>query len=97
MNRLVVVSNRVPDPSSGSNQAGGLAVALEGVMEKRGGLWFGWSGKTASGAASQPIKIAKHGQIDFATVDLTPDEHDTATTTTSPMASSGRFFTPCRS
>lgn len=75
MNRLVVVSNRVPDPSSGSNQAGGLAVALEGVMEKRGGLWFGWSGKTASGAASQPIKIAKHGQIDFATVDLTPDEH----------------------
>ena len=75
MNRLVVVSNRVPDPSSGSNQAGGLAVALEGVMEKRGGLWFGWSGKTASGAASQPIKIAKHGQIEFATVDLTPDEH----------------------
>ena len=38
MNRLVVVSNRVPLPSSGQH-AGGLAVALDGLMEKRGGLW----------------------------------------------------------
>ena len=40
MNRLVVVSNRVPLPSAGP-RAGGFAVALDGLMEKRGGLWFG--------------------------------------------------------
>ena len=51
MNCLVVVSNRVPLPSSGA-PAGGLAVALDGLMEKRGGLWFGWSGAIAAGAAA---------------------------------------------
>ena len=39
----VVISNRVPLPAVGP-RAGGLAVALDGLMEKRGGLWFGWSG-----------------------------------------------------
>ena len=39
MNRIVVVSNRVPDFAAGA-QAGGLAVALGGLLEKRGGLWF---------------------------------------------------------
>ncbi|MFZ2100326.1 MAG: trehalose-6-phosphate synthase [Oricola sp.] len=45
MSRLVVVSNRVADLRK-SAQSGGLAVALADAMKKRGGLWFGWDGKT---------------------------------------------------
>ncbi len=75
MNRLVVISNRVPLPSQGP-RAGGLAVALDGLMEKRGGLWFGWSGAISTSAVDNPVHITTAGPIDYATVDLTPDEHD---------------------
>ena len=75
MNRVVVISNRVPLPSIGP-RAGGLAVALDGLMEKRGGLWFGWSGTISSQAAEHKVQITRHGAVDYATVDLTPDEHD---------------------
>jgi trehalose 6-phosphate synthase len=75
MNRLVVISNRVPLPSAGP-RAGGLAVALDGLMEKRGGLWFGWSGVISPAAADHGVQVAHHGTVDYATVDLTPEEHD---------------------
>jgi len=75
MNRLVVISNRVPLPGVGP-RAGGLAVALDGLMEKRGGMWFGWSGAVSTHAAEHPVQITRSGTIDYATVDLTPDEHD---------------------
>jgi trehalose 6-phosphate synthase len=75
MNRLVVVSNRVPLPSSGK-QAGGLAVALDGLMEKRGGLWFGWSGAITDDAPSQDAHVERAGSVEYATIDLTRDEHD---------------------
>lgn len=75
MNRLVVVSNRVPARSAGA-QAGGLAVALDGLMEKRGGLWFGWSGAVAPAAAGQPATVEHAGGVEYATIDLTQDEHD---------------------
>jgi trehalose 6-phosphate synthase len=75
MNRLVVISNRVPLPAMGP-RAGGLAVALDGLMEKRGGLWFGWSGAVSPTAGDHPVQIVTEGAIDYATVDLTPDEHD---------------------
>ncbi len=77
MNRLVVVSNRVPLPSSGV-KAGGLAVALDGLMEKRGGLWFGWSGRIAqgSGAPAALAAVEQADMVDYATIDLTQDEHD---------------------
>ena len=42
MNRLIVVSNRIPDRGPA---AGGLAVALRKVLAGREALWFGWSGK----------------------------------------------------
>ena len=74
MNRLVVVSNRVPLPSLGA-RAGGLAVALDGLMEKRGGLWFGWSGKIAE-APTMLSGVESADGIDYATVDLTQTEHD---------------------
>jgi len=74
MNRLVVVSNRVPDLSAGA-QAGGLAVALESLMKRRGGLWFGWSGKVSDGPEAAPV-ITRADDIDFATIDLTTEEHE---------------------
>src|SRR5205085_6290672 len=47
--RLIVVSNRVAVPShDGSNQAGGLAVAVRSLLKRHGGLWFGWSGTVSS-------------------------------------------------
>ncbi len=75
MNRLVVVSNRVPLPSQGSH-AGGLAVALDGLMEKRGGLWFGWSGAVVPGAGSSSVCVQHEAGVDYATIDLTPEEHE---------------------
>jgi trehalose 6-phosphate synthase len=70
---LVVVSNRVA--ASKRTAAGGLAVALREALADSGGLWFGWSGKTAEGDATPTITQADG--ITFATVDLTtPDYND---------------------
>ncbi len=76
MKRLVIVSNRVPDPAAGA-QAGGLAVALGGLMEKHGGLWFGWSGRvTGAGEAERRgVRRARAGAVDYATIDLSEEEH----------------------
>jgi trehalose 6-phosphate synthase len=76
MNRLVVVSNRVPSPSAPGGQAGGLAVALDGLMAKRGGVWFGWSGQISPTAASTPAAVEHVEKVSFVTVDLTQEEHD---------------------
>jgi len=75
MNRVVVVSNRVPAPSAAGAQAGGLAVALEALMEQRGGLWFGWSGKIEASPSDKP-RLLDAGRIRFATIDLDPEEHE---------------------
>ena len=75
MNRLVVVSNRVPAPSAAGAQAGGLAVALESLMERRGGVWFGWSGRIVD-APSGAAKMVDSGQVQFATLDLSAEEHE---------------------
>ena len=74
MSRLVVVSNRVPAPAAAGAQAGGLAVALEALMEQRGGVWFGWSGSTD--AAPGPVRTTDSGGVRYATFALTPDEHE---------------------
>jgi trehalose 6-phosphate synthase len=73
MNRLVVMSNRVPDRAAGA-QAGGLAVALEGLMQASGGLWFGWSGRVAETDGAPP-RLTREGRIDYATIDLAAEEH----------------------
>jgi trehalose 6-phosphate synthase len=72
MNRLVVVSNRVPTPGVGA-QAGGLAVALAGLMAQRGGVWFGWSGHVSD---DHSVKSEQDGNIQYATIDLSQSEHD---------------------
>ena len=77
MSRIVVVSNRVPVPSGNAGHAGGLAVALLGLMQRRGGLWFGWSGAVTerpAGTATTP-SFAQRGAVGYATLDLTEAEH----------------------
>jgi trehalose 6-phosphate synthase len=73
MSRIVVVSNRVPLPSGNAGKAGGLAVALLGLMERRGGLWFGWSGAVTERADAPAF--AQRGRVGYATIDLTDAEH----------------------
>ncbi len=74
MNRLVVISNRVPAPAAAGAQAGGLAVALEALMDRRGGVWFGWSGNISE--HPDPVRTVDSGRVKYATVDLTQEEHD---------------------
>ena len=73
MSSIVVVSNRVPVPQGNAGQAGGLAVALLGLMQRRGGLWFGWSGAVTETAA--PPGLTQRGGVGYATIDLTRAEH----------------------
>jgi len=75
MNRIVIVSNRVQVPSAGEPKAGGLAVALDGLMMENGGLWFGWSGRVSE-EAPQTVATTCVQKIQFATIDLTRDEHE---------------------
>ena len=75
MNRLVVVSNRVPAPAAAGAQAGGLAVALEALMERRGGVWFGWSGRVTE-SPGVTAKSVDSGRVQYSTIDMTAEEHD---------------------
>src|SRR4051794_21940239 len=76
MGRLVVVSNRIADPRK--TAAGGLAVALAEVLNNRGGLWFGWSGKLADASAGTDVQPEVHqaGPVKLATIDLTQEDYD---------------------
>lgn len=70
--RLVIASNRVPPPSTGTARSvGGLVSALQPALEERGGLWFGWSGATAE--ASAPRRRIE-GHVEYVTIDL--DTHE---------------------
>jgi len=72
--RLVVVSNRVPAP--GAPSAGGLAVALDAALKERGGLWFGWSGKTSEDADARPRHVQEAVPVSYAVMDLTQRDLD---------------------
>jgi trehalose 6-phosphate synthase len=67
--RLVIVSNRLALPHEKASRAGGLAVALRETLERRGGLWLGWSGETTSDEAAAPLLLTR-GNITYATLDL---------------------------
>ncbi len=73
MSRLVVVSNRVGVPD-GSARAGGLEVAIRAALRRRGGLWFGWSGRVAEDGAAP--KTVTQDNIDYVTVDLRKDDYN---------------------
>ena len=75
MTRLIIVSNRVPDPDQTAS-AGGLAVGLQAALEKSGGMWFGWSGERNEAATGEP-RYREIGPVSYVTVDLTEaDYHD---------------------
>jgi trehalose 6-phosphate synthase len=73
MNRLVVVSNRVPLPSERGPRAGGLAVALADALQP-GTLWFGWSGRRAPRTGVQP-ELQEADGITYATIDLSETDY----------------------
>jgi trehalose 6-phosphate synthase len=73
--RLVVVSNRLVLPRERTSRAGGLAVALREALQKRGGVWFGWSGEVVENPEPTP-KVVTAGKITYAALDLSPADHD---------------------
>jgi trehalose 6-phosphate synthase len=74
--RLVVVSNRVSVPSGDGKRAGGLEVALRPALHRRGGLWFGWSGKVAAAAADEvATRTIRHKNVDYVVTDLSNDDY----------------------
>jgi trehalose 6-phosphate synthase len=75
LERIVIVSNRVPLPRQRDAQAGGLAVALRDVFGKAEGLWFGWSGETAD-TTSGELRFTRSGRMTFAVMDLGRDEYE---------------------
>jgi trehalose 6-phosphate synthase len=72
--RLVVVSNRVGVPD-GSARAGGLEVAIRAALRRRGGVWFGWSGRVAENDPG-PAKTVRQENISYVTIDLRKDDYD---------------------
>ncbi|MGN6550518.1 MAG: alpha,alpha-trehalose-phosphate synthase (UDP-forming) [Pararhizobium sp.] len=71
--RLVVMSNRV-GPLSDTGKAGGLAVGLADALKSRGGIWFGWSGKTSEQGTFSEMKREQVGDVQLVTVDMTEQE-----------------------
>lgn len=78
MSRIVVVSNRVsvPDPKAKmAARAGGLGVAVQAMLRKSGGLWFGWSGEVTD-KTPRDVQITLAEGITYATIDLTREDYD---------------------
>ena len=74
MKRLVCVSNRISVPGNEAG-SGGLAVGLTAAMARTGGVWLGWSGETSAEPAPDP-QVVTHGNIAYATIDLTSAQVD---------------------
>ena len=75
MARLIVVSNRVAIPSGdGTNQAGGLAVAVRSLLKRNGGLWFGWSG-TVSADEDVTTRTIQKGGLSYVVTDLAAPDY----------------------
>ncbi len=69
MARLVIVSNRVGSPGREARTAGGLVVALQDALRRRGGIWVGWSGDVVDGEPGPPRSV-RRGRIGWVTLDL---------------------------
>ena len=76
MGRLIAVSNRIPKPGE-RYTAGGLAVAVRNALERRGGIWLGWSGEISeTGPLDRPPKTTSWNKVDYVTIDLTSRDQD---------------------
>ncbi|MBI2714744.1 MAG: trehalose-6-phosphate synthase [Rhizobiales bacterium] len=74
MARLVVVSNRVGVPDSGA-RAGGLEVSIRPALRRRGGVWFGWSGRVADDDPG-PAKTIERDNVSYVTIGLRKDDYE---------------------
>ncbi len=81
LGRLVVVSNRLPsdallqpEQEQRAQPVGGLVSAVRVALEKRGGLWFGWSGSTTERRLAAEPTVLRSGSIDVGSLNLTADE-----------------------
>jgi trehalose 6-phosphate synthase len=71
--RLVIVSNRVGVPDNGA-RAGGLEVSIRPALRKRGGVWFGWSGRVSESDPG-PAKTIERDNVAYVTVGLRKDDY----------------------
>ena len=70
------MSNRIPKPGE-RYTSGGLAVAVRNALEKRGGLWLGWSGETSeTGPLDSPPRAVRWNNVDYVTIDLSTRDED---------------------
>lgn len=74
MNRLIVVSNRVPCQNSHQPLAGGLTRGLEDALRQSESVWFGWSGELEDN--TDVLNLQRKGNITFATVPLCRKDYD---------------------
>jgi trehalose 6-phosphate synthase len=72
--RLVAVSNRVAIPKRGK-APGGLAVGVLSALRRRGGVWFGWSGKTTDREPGDTQLISAKN-VKYATIDIEESDYD---------------------
>ena len=73
MARLIVVSNRVALPTRDA-QAGGLAVAMRAVLRRQSGIWFGWSGRVATGSDRPDSRTLR--RLSYIVTDLLQEDYD---------------------
>ncbi len=73
MARLVVVSNRVSAPKSGT-RAGGLEVAVMASLKRNPGIWFGWSGKLSNNILA--TRTIEGDPVSFVLADLPKEAYD---------------------
>ena len=73
MARLVVVSNRVSAPKSGT-RAGGLEVAVMAALKRNPGIWFGWSGRVS--VKTLETRTIESDRISFVLTDLPKEAYD---------------------
>jgi len=71
--RLVVVSNRVSVPKSGT-RAGGLEVAVLAALKRNPGIWFGWSGRLSTNVLA--TREIKGDPVSFVLTDLPKEAYD---------------------
>lgn len=74
MSKLIVVSNRVADPSGGA-RSGGLAVAVGDALSEGNGLWFGWSGEIVDRVEQTGLNLERRDGVTLATQALTADDY----------------------
>ncbi|HSV00709.1 MAG TPA: trehalose-6-phosphate synthase, partial [Roseiarcus sp.] len=71
--RLIIVSNRVAVPETGTPLAGGMAVAVKAALKNRNGMWFGWSGKVSEEPNGEP-QVVDINKMTYVLIDLSQND-----------------------